>query len=163
MPFFKKKIKRTSQNIEVGRWGLVDRLISSDETRIVTTPTYMMISPRSGGHAFLTNRQLLFAITEPPYGSESRPLDYGTAIDDITRLVITVEGWLLILYPDRFGNEGSAVLDLYPSPFSQELVSQLRDLWVEKTGRAPEGDWAPWIGPEAPRVSRSARAWVRGK
>ena len=116
--------------------------MATEEEPIVTTPVYVFAGgPRPGGHVFLTDKQVLIAITDQPFGSEASPFVIETSIAAITALVITEDptgadptvapgGLLVILNPDSAGNEASNVLDLYPSPISQRFLRELRDRWT---------------------------------
>ena len=163
MALFKKATQKAARNIEANRWDLVRHRMTNGEDPIVTTSAFVVAGDRVNAHAFLTDRQLLVAAISPPFGDETKPLVVGVEIDKINRLLVSDDGILVTINPDRHGNETSNVLDLFPSPYSQKLVEGLRDSWISKTGKTPEGDWSSWVGPRASQVLRSETAWARGK
>lgn len=153
----------TKKKVEKKRWDWVSSRFQHGEQRVATTPAWILGGPEPmGGHVLLTTKTMYVAGTQPPLGTEERPHVMEVRIDSISRLMMSDNGILATVSPDRQGDDASLMLDLYPSPFSRQVVSELKDRWEQATGGEAQGNWSLWLSDDAPMVERSAVSWQRG-
>jgi len=142
-----RRTKRQAAKIERQRWALVEREIGPSERRLITTPAFVWVPPHGfvGTHVYLTTEKLITACVEPPFGTERQPGVIVFRTPTIGRLVVADDGTFVVLAPGRESPTVQTVLNLYPDPFSQALLAELRTRWENATGRKVEGNWSIWF------------------
>jgi hypothetical protein len=151
--------QRRAAHIDDQRWAIIEPTIGLLEERVVNTPAYVFVpddpakahpSPPGrayGAFLFLTTKSVVVAMVDAPF-SEDKPGVMPIAIAEIEELSIADNGALVMLGPGEESRRAGTNLSLYPSPFSQRWIAELRTRWEGSTGKEIRGNrgLTSWFG-----------------